>query len=364
VTRGYEYGNARLRAKRSQLLKEADYLALLSCEKLEEVIAALIETPYKEDLERALARLGGVQAIFEALRANLTRTLRQIRGFFEGPPQMLIDLLLRRWDRHNLLTILRGQSREVSAEVVLSALIPVGQLDEISLRELARQPGLQAALDLMVTWRLPYSQVLRQVKRQSSSGFELDQLELALNRFHYNSLYQALSQGNGNRAIVLDYLRGEVDLINIRTVFRLAHLPELIPVVQHRYEAATIVSLLIEPGGCLPAKRLAELVAETNGLAGIVQGLKDTRYGKALEAGWQRFQTEAGGLTGIERALERWQAGYVASLFNRDPLSVAIPLAYIGCKEVEVTNLRLIAQAVALNLDRQKLQQDLIIGVS
>lgn len=358
---GYEYGNARLRAKRSRLLTETDYQSLLAYEKIEEIVTALGETPYKEDMEQALGRVAGLQAVFEALRANLTRTLRQIRGFSTGPPQTLIDILLRRWDRHNLLTLLRAQSREVSAEMVLPAFIPVGQLDEVSLRELARQPGLRATLDLIAIWHLPYSRVLRQAIRNSRAGFELDQLELALNRFHYNSLFQALSQGNGNRAIVLNYLRGEVDLINIRTVFRLVNLPELMPVVQYRYGATTIAPLLIEPGGWLPARWLAGLVAEGGDLEGIVQGLRNTRYGRALEAGWQRFQTETGGLTGLERALERWQAEDTASLFNQDPLSVAIPIAYIGCKEVEVANLRLIAQGVALNLDRQKLRQDLIM---
>lgn len=363
MARGYDYGNARLRARRSRLLKKADYLALLALENLEAVIVALKETPYKEDLERALVRVEPVRAIFEALRMNLIRTLRQIRNFYEGSPQILIDLLLRRWDRHNLLTLLRGQSREVSAEVILSALIPVGQLDEVAWRELARQPGLRAALDLMAIWRLPYSQALRQAGK-SGVAPDLDQLELALNRFHYKSLYQALKHGDGNQAILLDYLRGEVDLINIRTALRLAWLPELIPVVQHRYQAATIAPLLIEPGGWLPVTRLAAVVAEAGELEGIVRELRNTPYGRALEAGWQRFQGEGGGLTNLERALERWQTEYTASLFNHDPLSMAIPIAYIGLKEVEVTNLRLIVQAVALNLDRQKLQHDLIMPLS
>ncbi|HXV99576.1 MAG TPA: V-type ATPase subunit, partial [Anaerolineae bacterium] len=75
---GYDYGNARLRAMRSRLLKEADYSNLLAKGNLEELINALAETPYKEDIEIALTRRAGVQCIFEAVRANLTRTLQQI----------------------------------------------------------------------------------------------------------------------------------------------------------------------------------------------------------------------------------------------------------------------------------------------
>jgi vacuolar-type H+-ATPase subunit C/Vma6 len=48
-------------------------------------------------------------------------------------------------------------------------------------------------------------------------------------------------------------------------------------------------------------------------------------------------------------------------MFSRDPLSIAIPIGYLGCKEVEMTNLRLIAQAVALGMEREQARRDLIV---
>jgi V/A-type H+-transporting ATPase subunit C len=360
VPQGYGYGNARLRAMRGRLLTEADYSNLLRPANIEELITALTETPYKEDIEAALVRVGGVQCVFEALRANLTRTLGKIRDFFEGEPRTLVDLLLRRWDRHNLLTILRGQSREVSAETVLSAIVPVGQLDDVSLRELARQPGLRAAIDLMTTWRLPYARVLRRVWARAGAAPDLDHLELALNRFHYASMREVLNQGKGNHAVVLEQLQTEVDLLNICTVLRLARMPDIIPLVHQRYKTADVRPLLIEPGGHLPVRQLAELATETGGLKGMVSGLSETRYGRALEAGWRRHQAE-GGIAVMQRELERWQTEHIAAMFNRNSLSIAIPIGYIGCKETEVANLRLVAQAVALGMKREQVRRDLII---
>lgn len=361
MPRGYGYGNARLRARRSRLLTQADYSQLLTKKNVEELITALSETPYKEDIEIALTRAEGVGCIFEAVRANLTSTLRQVSSFFEGEPRALIDLLLRRWDRHNLLTILRGQSQEVSAEVVLAAVVPVGQLDEVALRELARQPGLRAALDLMATWQLPYTRALRQALPGTGPTPNLSQLELAVNRFHYASLQAALNQRNGNHAIVLEQLYREIDLINLRTVLQLVHRPELVALVQQRFGTANVRPLLLEPGGYLSGEGLAELVAGASGIEAIVTGLSDTRYGPALAEGWRRYRAGAGDLTILERELERWQAQRTAALFTGNPLSIAIPLGYIGCKEVEVANLRLIAQAVALDLKRDQVKNDLIV---
>jgi vacuolar-type H+-ATPase subunit C/Vma6 len=49
-------------------------------------------------------------------------------------------------------------------------------------------------------------------------------------------------------------------------------------------------------------------------------------------------------------------------MFTYDPLSIAIPIGYLGCKEVEVANLRLIGQAVALDMNRKQARRDLIIA--
>jgi vacuolar-type H+-ATPase subunit C/Vma6 len=124
--------------------------------------------------------------------------------------------------------------------------------------------------------------------------------------------------------------------------------------------ANDICPLLIEPGGRLPVQRLAALVAETAGLEGVVRGLSDTPYGGALEAGWKRYQAGETSVTVLERELERWRAERLAALFTRNSLSVAIPMGYFGCKEIEVSNLRLIAQAVALGTQRDRVRRNLI----
>jgi ATP synthase A1 C subunit len=342
-------------------LIEADYQELLARVTLEELITALTETPYKEDIEAALLRTAGVGCVYEAVRANLTRALQQMYQFYTGEPRALVALLLRRWDRHNLLTILRGQSQMVSSEEMMSVLIPVGQFDRVALRELARQPGLPAVIDLMTTWRLPYASVLRHIQARTGTTPDLDQLELALNRFHYAAIRAELEKGNHNRLLALEYFRTEVDLINLSATLRLAQQPEIWPLLRQRYQADNIRPLLIEPGGHLPPQRLVELAATAGGVEGVVHGLSDSPYGRALERGWQRYQAGQAGLSVLERELERWQAEQSRLMFTRDPLSIAIPIGYITSKEVEIANLRLIAQAVALNLKRDEVQHELII---
>lgn len=358
---GYGYGNTRLRAMRSRFLTEADYSSLLAKTTVEELITGLTATPYKSDIEAALVRSMDVRCVDEALQTNLTRTLSRLREFYEGQPRGLIDLLLYRWDRHNLLTLLRGQSQHVSPEEILPALVPVGRFDLGALRELARQPNLQAMVDLLATWRLPYAEVLHRVRAHTGDGAVLDQLELALNRSHYASIRAELKPRGRNDRIALDYFQTEIDLVNLGMVLYLAHRPEIIPLLQRRYQVDDIRSFLVEPGGHLPPRQLADLFAGGGSLEGVVRGLSGTRYRAALEAGWRRYQAGEGDLEVIERELERYQAEEIKAMFGRDPLSLSIPIGYIGCKWLEITNLRLVAQAVALNLKRDEVRRDLIM---
>lgn len=360
MPRGYGYGNARLRAMRSRLLTPADYDALLAKSTMAEVITALSKTPYQAEVETALIQVGPDRCVVEAIRQNLTHTLTQIRHFFEDEPGELISLQLRKWDRHNLLAILRGQFSQTAAEQIISVLVPVGQLDEAALRELARQPGVRAAIDLLTTWALPYARPLRQVQPRHGAGPDLDQLELALNQFHYRSLLQELGPGNSNHRILREQVQTDIDLVNLRTALRLVNLPGGEALVMQRYQSASARPLLIEPGGFIAAPRLAELITAAGKVEDIIRELQDTRYSAALQAGWSRYQAGGGNLAALERELERWQARETAALFARDPLSIAISLGFVGCKEIEAANLRLIAQAVALDLDRELIKQDLI----
>ncbi len=360
MSQGYDYGNARLRAMRSRLLTPADYSQLLEKANVDEVITYLSKTPYKNEIETSLLRFRGVSCVFEAAHLNLTRTLLKVRKFFLDEPRFLLEILLRRWDRHNLLTILRGQAQESAPERVLAALVPVGQLDKIALRELARQPNLRAVIDLMSTWQLPYASALRQVRVRTGGVSDLESLEVALSRSHFQSIQDELKDRNNNRTRVLIQIKTEIDIINLSTAFRLNRLCEIAG-SQSPLKTEDFRLHFIEPGGFLTPSWLAERAAGMAGPAALVEVLHDSRYGQALEIGLKRYQSGDGDIAVLERELERWKTEHDAAMFGKGGLSIGIAMGYFGCKETEIGNLRLIAQGVASGLDREQILSDLIV---
>jgi ATP synthase A1 C subunit len=345
---------------RSRLLTPTDYSQLLSKADVDEIITYLSETPYKKEIETSLLRFSGVGCVFEAVHLNLTRTLLKVREFFQGEPRFLLEILLRRWDRHNLLTILRGQTRKSPPEAVLTAIVPVGQLDQVALRELARQPDVRAVIDLMSTWQLPYASALRQVRVRTGGVSDLEALEVALSRSHYQSIRDQLQDGNNNRHRVLIHIKTEVDIINLSIAFRFARRSEVAG-LQAGSVPEDFRSHFIQPGGFLDVDRITELLTGMGSVPTLVEGLRHSRYLQALESGLNRYRADEGGVAVLERELERWKTERAAAMFTQDGLSIGIAIGYFGCKEMEIANLRLIAQGVVSGLDREQIRHDLII---
>ena len=108
---GWDYGNARLRARKSRLLGEADYHRLMSVESLDGLVAALADTPYRPDLEAAITRYSGLRRFDEVVRLHLGRVLGAMSRFYEGEDGEFVGLLVERWELVNLRAIIRGHAR-------------------------------------------------------------------------------------------------------------------------------------------------------------------------------------------------------------------------------------------------------------
>src|SRR5439155_5926545 len=150
----FAYGNTRLRARKGELLGAGEYETLLGRD-LDAILEFLAGTTYRAEIEAALAVTNGKRALHAALGRHLARMLGDLRAFYEDGSRELVDLLLSRFDLHNLLTLLRGRARGQTPEQVLANVVSLGVLGGAAGQEIARQQELARVVDLLVSWRLP-----------------------------------------------------------------------------------------------------------------------------------------------------------------------------------------------------------------
>lgn len=360
----FDYGNTRLRARKSRLLTGRDYRDLTRAETIDALVAALSDTPYGPDVAVALPRFRELQRLDEALRLNVARDFREIRSFYSDPERRGIDLLLQRWDLHNLRTILRGQTRLASPEEILPLLVAAGSLDETDLSELTRQSGVRATLDLIRVWGIP-SPATARVLIEALPTYEKTAdplvLERAVNRAFASHVDEDLNAMKSNNGFHLDpdlesFMRGEIDLINILTALRLRH---------GRLSGEEVLEPPEGQPAFLPAGHLEPAALDRASHEDDPQRLAVDLSSHGLPRPWEealQHWTQHDDLVRLSEDLDRASTMSAVGLFSRgDPLGITFPIAYIRAKETEIRNLRLIGRGIAARWDPLVIEDQLVM---
>ena len=338
----YGYLAARVRGMKGELLPEAFFRDLLEQRELMKMADSLLSSPYGKDMSLALTVDSGLNAIEKVLRQNLCRVFRKVLGMSSGEPHRLLRVLMARWDVFNVKTVLRGKHGGWSAQEVLSALVPAGELDEPRLVELLSQPDVKAVVDTLATWLSPLAPPLLGAFPQYLAKAELGLLEQALDQYYCQWAFSETSEQGENEGFVRELLRLETDYQNLLSILK---------IVSGRLEVRQVSFL---KGGNLSQEELASL-SGAKGLEEVLAGLKkgypdlDGAPSEGLE-----------GPSEIEHLfmcllLRRWSA-----MTGKDPLSIAIILGFLGLKMKEFLNLRIIIRGRAHGIPAEVIKKELI----
>ncbi|MDR7542675.1 MAG: V-type ATPase subunit [Armatimonadota bacterium] len=340
----FPYINARVRAMRSRLLSAAQLEELLATPSLAAFQHALAATPYGDDLQQAQTRYQGVRAVDEALARNLQRTTRKILEFADGLPQVLITVLLLRWDLANLRAVARGKHAGRSPDDIAEALMPAGTLGEAVLREMVASPDMSGIVGTLEALNHPFTAAMAEALAAYGEARDLAALELRLDRA-YAEVGLGRTAGLGADARVLRWvLQTEIDVTNIKTALRLAAVGNL--------DEERRLALFI-PGGSVLSP---ELFLELSALA------TQARTWRVVRAAGFPIGDTPTDLVAFERRIDlALTRAMVRRYTHGDPLGLDIVMGYLTMKSVEVANIRLIARAKLLNLPRERARAEMVL---
>ena len=321
------YGNTRLRARREKLLSRAATEALIGRD-LDGVLGALGATAYRPALETALARGGGLPALQAAIRERQAAELRLVRSLYDGADGSAVGVLLSRVDRANLLVLLRGHARGLVGDALLALTVPAGAFDESALREAAAQPEIESLVRLLAAWKLPDAQTARAL-RVGVSAYEMHQdlaaLEAAAIAAHATAQLEIIQRSGRAAMPVAQELAQLADDANLLAVVRSR---------AARERGEPLPGVVWVPGGDATPTVIAE---------------------RAAGVGERPVE--------LQERLEVARLRHAMALFGLgDPLSLAIPLAYVASLEAEARNLRLIGAAAERGIAGPELRGQLVLA--
>jgi V/A-type H+-transporting ATPase subunit C len=345
----YGYVNARIRGMKSRLLDHKTLEDMIFQPDLDSLIADLEKTPYKEDIIEAKVLYSGVICIEYALRKNFTRTFQKILGFVkESEAERYIKIFLHRWDVQNIKTILRGKNIHVTNEEILDCLVPAGELDEVTLTELIKQPDIRAVIDMLATWQIVYAKPLTEKYQEFIEKEDLAILECALDKFYYLEALESVKTKSYNNVLIRDILMTEIDVVNLKTLLRM---------IRDNIDSEQAQEFLIEGGKEFDSDALHHLMS-LHGIEEVLKELEQTPYRFLADVPEIAIKTQK--ISVLEKQLEKFLIRKGTKAFSGDPLSVAAIIGYFWSKYNEITNIRIISRCKTVDLPDEQLKEELV----
>jgi V/A-type H+/Na+-transporting ATPase subunit C len=349
----YDYLNARVRGMSTTLLTRDFYEQALGATGDNMLLDSLLASSYGEDLQEALAERAAEPApaaVEAAVRKNVHRTFARLLSIAPAGPRRLIALQLNAWDVANILALIRGRLTGAGPADVLSSVLPIGELDEVQLGELAAETDVENLGDALTTWKHAFAFALRRAIHECPRQEDPAALEAALYRAYFHWALSELVAGDPRHEPVRDILRRQIDLVNVLAALEL---------VRDRERGASREREEPIPGGRIGERTLTEL-ADSQSLEAAFEALVETYFSPGIEKGILAYG-QARSLAVMERFLETTIVEHGCRLFRKDMLSVGVPLGFIWRKYGELVNLRMLARGAAYHMPVNAIREGMVI---
>lgn len=326
----YAYLNTRIRFLRSELLDPRVYGELMSLPDLISVRGFLGKTVYEKGLGDSSVSLSW-NRLEACVREEWGRAVNKVYQMTDGGPRAYLHGLIAWWEGENLKAIFRGKYNHFGEQEILSILLPVGSLNPSALRELVRQPSVQGIIDMLVTWRSPYSKPLKIALKNQPILKRLDLLELSLDRFIFEDTFKNI-KNDGQDGWKFGQMAGlMVDKINLLTAFK---------AFRERGSALSDPADYFIRGGNHVIPKVFQKLIRAKDLNDLIEIIKQTPYFSVVAG-----MNPEGGIfpaLSLEVGLNRFMLRQARKMAIDDPLGIGLMAGYLLQKYFEVVNLRMI----------------------
>jgi V/A-type H+/Na+-transporting ATPase subunit C len=350
----YAYANARVRVRKSKLLPADTYAKLLKME-IPEITRFIEGTEYGREIDELASEFGGIDLLENSLNVNEERNYAEVRELAKGEVGRLVDRYLERFDAWNLKTILRGRYWGAPAADIQRELLIENRRDYDFYRALmdVEGTGLKPVVEALASHPkgAPIHRILKDVEsRVGEEGLLLQHMEDALDRAYYTRLLETINPEDPDAALFLQFVRKEIDTVNLGTLFRF----------EWRNDPSTRVLEFMIPGGLELREADQRRLAESANRNELIERLKDYAIHEELKGAIERA-LETNSLAPIQLALKRSLGDFAQRFSHRNPLSVLPIVNYLMRKHYEVRNLRAIARGKQAGLTEAEIDSLLVV---
>jgi V/A-type H+-transporting ATPase subunit C len=328
ISAPYIYVCTRMRVRKAKLLPREEYMRMLNMS-ISEITRIIGETEYKQEIDELGTQFKGIDLIEVAISWNLAKEYQKIQEITPGDLKQFTQAYLRRWDIQNVLIILRGKMHGESPGKIKEILVPAGSLDSHILDRLILEDNAERIVDALKGHRM-YPVLAREYPFAKESG-SFSRMENELYKQFYAEIIAEAEAGIKGGNLFLDSIRLDIDIKNIKTLFRLRN-DTLGEDAREMYIA----------GGSLAVTDFSNLNTIRD-QGEFIDALKVLHRQKLLLTLLDEMRSEKT-LHDVEVRLTRVQLEQMERMSKRHPISIHPILVYLEKKKYEVFNLRALAR--------------------
>jgi len=342
----YEYLNTRLRYLKARLLRPSEFGSYLDMDDFDEFTAALAETDYADELERASVEHTGYNMVEQAIVAHTQRVFQKLHNIAFDEPKQLIALILERFEVFNLKTIFRGFHAGTDPDTIRESLFPTILYPTSFYETLLDREGIGAIIDELLTVGNRYYRPLAQAYSEYESNGQLALMELALDRHYFAGSRTLLDQLDSANADAVRHMLGtEVDILNLVYAMR---------VLDTTVDAAERDRYVLGGGDRLDERTIQSLL-ESPDRASFIRTVEETYYGRRLGALDESLDANA-----FQEQLENLLYREMTHLEPGQFFDIGLAATYIWRINAEAINLRVIAGGLYRRASRAEIERRLI----
>jgi V/A-type H+-transporting ATPase subunit C len=339
----YAYVVARVKSKKSKLLKKEQYAKMLNMN-LSEIALFMEESEYKKEIDENSLQYSGMDLIEIALYKNLANTYNSILSYSKGELKQVLSLYLARWDKNNMKMIVRVASSTVKNEKSINYIIPAGYYPMEFWKEAIKNQTLEDALEYFT--KTDYKKVIEEWKKTTNKIEGIHILEDMIDKYYYEKIVLPnIPDDIPQREIIKNYFQKEIDHLNLFTMLRCKRFDLSIEEFQ---------SSLINGGKDFSIKELAKIYAQP--LRDIIDYVTKFSYYNGIKPMLEEAVKNED-IPKITRVLEQWYYQKEEKTGVNTPLSPLPVYNYMTQKFIEVENIRIISRGIEKGFSKKEIEE-------
>ena len=341
----YPYTYVRTVVMRSLLFKREDYQKMLKMS-FSEIAKFLQDSNYRKEINELATQYTGADLLELALNGNLAESFQKLMRISSPEIGRLVEEYLKRRDIEDIKSIIRGKFTNSDEKTIAASITGAGTFDKQFLLSFLKKESVEDILQSLKFSNLPeFKTALKDFKEKK----DLAGIENALDKNYYTNLIRFSRTLPKQGDLFRQFLRKEVDILNILTLIRLK---------KNNFKKEAIKNFII-----LYDNKLKDLwmnnLANANDIDQLAQLMKKTEYKNIIAKGMEEFK-KTGSLITLETELYKHLLKQSILFMHQHLLSIDVILGYMFAKDIEVRNLKIIIKGKQLGLSEQFIESQLI----